>query len=31
MWLIDKKGVVRDINARADLEGKVKALLAEKS
>ena len=29
MWLVDKKGNLRDINARADLEGKVVKLLAE--
>lgn len=29
MWLIDKKGVLRDMNARGDLEGKVRNLLAE--
>jgi thiol-disulfide isomerase/thioredoxin len=29
MWLIDKKGNLRDINARADLTGKVEKLLAE--
>lgn len=29
MWLIDKKGNVRDTNARADLKGKVEKLLAE--
>jgi thiol-disulfide isomerase/thioredoxin len=29
MWLIDKKGNLRDINARADLNGKVEKLLAE--
>jgi len=31
MWLIDKKGVLRDLNARAGLEDKVKKLLAEDS
>jgi thiol-disulfide isomerase/thioredoxin len=31
MWLIDKKGVLRDMNARANLEEKVKRLLAEDS
>jgi thiol-disulfide isomerase/thioredoxin len=29
MWLVDKKGVLRDINARADLKSKVEKLLAE--
>jgi thiol-disulfide isomerase/thioredoxin len=29
MWLIDKKGILRDISARADLSGKVEKLLAE--
>jgi thiol-disulfide isomerase/thioredoxin len=29
MWLVDKKGVLRDLNARADLSGKVSKLLAE--
>jgi thiol-disulfide isomerase/thioredoxin len=29
MWLIDKKGNLRDTNARADLKGKVEKLLAE--
>ena len=29
MWLVDKKGNLRDINARADLNGKVEKLLAE--
>jgi peroxiredoxin len=29
MWLIDKQGVVRDVNARADLEAKVERLLKE--
>ena len=29
MWLIDKKGVLRDMNARANLEQKVKELLKE--
>jgi thiol-disulfide isomerase/thioredoxin len=29
MWLIDKQGNLRDINARADLSGKVEKLLAE--
>ena len=30
MWLVDKKGILRDLNARADLEEKVEKLLAEK-
>jgi len=30
MWLVDKKGVLRDLNAREDLAEKVKKLLAEK-
>ena len=30
MWLVDKKGILRDLNARPDLEQKVKELLAEK-
>ena len=30
MWLVDKKGLLRDLNARPDLEEKVKELLAEK-
>ncbi|MSU61857.1 MAG: TlpA family protein disulfide reductase [Pedosphaera sp.] len=30
MWLLDKKGVVRDLQAREDLEAKVEKLLAEK-
>lgn len=30
MWLVDKKGIVRDQQARIDLEEKVKKLLAEK-
>jgi len=30
MWLVDKKGVLRDLNARADLDKKVEKLLAEK-
>ena len=30
MWLVDKKGNLRDLNARQDLEQKVKDLLAEK-
>jgi thiol-disulfide isomerase/thioredoxin len=29
MWLIDKKGNLRDLNGRDDLSGKVKKLLAE--
>jgi len=29
MWLVDKKGVVRDLEARDDLESKVEKLLAE--
>ena len=29
MWLIDKKGILRDLNAREDLENKVSKLLAE--
>jgi thiol-disulfide isomerase/thioredoxin len=29
MWLVDKKGLLREQNARADLEGKVEKLLAE--
>jgi thiol-disulfide isomerase/thioredoxin len=29
MWLIDKKGNLRDINARGDLKGKIEKLLAE--
>ncbi len=29
MWLIDKKGNLRDLNAREDLAGKVEKLLAE--
>ncbi|MCS1409245.1 MAG: Thiol-disulfide oxidoreductase ResA [Verrucomicrobia subdivision 3 bacterium] len=31
MWLIDKKGILRDMSARANLEEKVKRLLAEDS
>lgn len=31
MWLIDKNGVLRDNNARANLEQKVQGLLAEKT
>ena len=30
MWLVDKKGNLRDLNAREDLVGKVEKLLAEK-
>jgi thiol-disulfide isomerase/thioredoxin len=30
MWLVDRQGLVRDFNARADLVGKVEKLLAEK-
>ena len=30
MWLVDKKGNLRDLNARANLESKVEKLLAEK-
>ncbi|MBI2927032.1 MAG: redoxin domain-containing protein [Verrucomicrobia bacterium] len=29
MWLVDKKGVLRDMNARGDLHAKVEKLLAE--
>jgi peroxiredoxin len=29
MWLIDKKGNLRDVNARADLDGSIAKLLAE--
>lgn len=29
MWLVDKKGIVRDMNARGNLEAKVSALLKE--
>lgn len=29
MWLVDKKGVLREANARDDLQGKVEKLLAE--
>jgi peroxiredoxin len=29
MWLVDKKGNLRDINAREDLKGKIQKLLAE--
>ncbi len=31
MWLIDKQGLLQDVNAREDLEAKVKKLLAEKT
>jgi len=30
MWLVDKTGVLRNLEAREDLEKKVKELLAEK-
>jgi hypothetical protein len=30
MWLIDRQGKVRDLNARGDLAAKVEKLLAEK-
>jgi len=30
MWLVDKKGVLRDLNARENLPEKVEKLLAEK-
>jgi hypothetical protein len=30
MWLVDKKGVLRDLNARDGLDEKVEKLLAEK-
>jgi hypothetical protein len=30
MWLVDKKGVLRDLNGVKDLPGKVEKLLAEK-
>ena len=30
MWLVDKKGVLRDLNAREGLADKVSKLLAEK-
>jgi thiol-disulfide isomerase/thioredoxin len=30
MWLVDKQGILRDMNARQDLAGKVEKLLAEK-
>jgi thiol-disulfide isomerase/thioredoxin len=29
MWLVDKKGILRDMNAREDLVGKVEKMLAE--
>ena len=29
MWLIDKKGNLRDMEARGELEGKIGKLLAE--
>jgi thiol-disulfide isomerase/thioredoxin len=29
MWLVDKKGILRDMNGRAGLEEKVQKLLAE--
>jgi thiol-disulfide isomerase/thioredoxin len=29
MWLVDKKGILRDMNAREDLSGNVEKLLAE--
>jgi len=29
MWLVDKKGNLRDLGARSDLEEKVAKLLAE--
>jgi len=29
LWLVDKKGIVRDVNAREDLEQKVEKLLSE--
>jgi hypothetical protein len=29
MWLVDKKGVLRELNAREDLVAKVEKLLAE--
>lgn len=29
MWLVDKKGILRDLNAREDLAGKVEKLMAE--
>ena len=30
MWLLDKKGILRELNARDGLEEKVEKLLAEK-
>jgi len=30
MWLVDKKGVLRELNARENLTQKVEKLLAEK-
>jgi hypothetical protein len=30
MWLVDKKGVLRDLNGREGLATKVEKLLAEK-
>jgi len=30
MWLVDKKGNLRELNARQDLEGKIQKLLEEK-
>jgi alkyl hydroperoxide reductase subunit AhpC len=30
MWLVDKKGILRDLNGRDDLASKVEKLLAEK-
>jgi hypothetical protein len=29
MWLVDRKGILRDMNARQDLAGKIEKLLAE--
>jgi thiol-disulfide isomerase/thioredoxin len=29
MWLVDKRGIIRDVNARADLETKIERLLKE--
>jgi hypothetical protein len=29
LWLVDKKGILRDINGRVDLAAKVERLLAE--
>jgi thiol-disulfide isomerase/thioredoxin len=31
MWLVDKKGILRTVNAREDLESRVKELLAEEN